>query len=92
MGMTIDEKFKILQDEYAHLMGEYQIMQAEYKARSKAEMVAVLEELKEQLRKMHEDYFETEHFDEAYGLSDSIAIIQQKIDALKGRDNHENNN
>ena len=50
----------------------------------KADMVSMLEELKEQLRKMHEDYFETEHFDEAYGLSDSIAIIEQQIDDLKG--------
>lgn len=55
-----------------------------HKVFTKDDLMAILEELKEQLRKMHEDYFETEHFDEAYGLSDSIAIIQLKIDALKG--------
>lgn len=61
----------------------YQMMELD----CKSEMVAMLEELKEQLRKMHEDYFETEHFAEAYGLSDSIAIIQQKIDKLRGEEN-----
>ena len=54
-----------------------------YEDRLKADMVLMLEELKEQLREMHEDFFETEHFDEAYGVSNSMDIIQQKIDALK---------
>ena len=62
------------------IIRRYQMMELD----RKSEMVGMLEELKEQLRKMHEDYFETEHFDEAYGLSDSIAIIEQKIEALKG--------
>lgn len=62
------------------IMRRYQMMELD----RKSEMVAMLKELKEQLRKMHEDYFETEHFDEAYGLSDSIAIIEQRIDALEG--------
>jgi hypothetical protein len=62
------------------IMRRYQMMELD----RKSEMVAMLEELKEQLRKLHVDYFETEHFAEAYGLSDSIAIIQLKIDALKG--------
>lgn len=35
---------------------------------------------------MHEDFFETEHFDEAYGVSDSIDVIQQKINDLLGKD------
>ena len=59
------------------------IPKADYENRLKADMVAMLEELKEQLREMHEDFFETEHFDEAYGVSDSIDVIQQKIDSLK---------
>ena len=59
------------------------IPKADYEARLKADMVTMLEELKEQLREMHEDFFETEHFDEAYGVSDSMDIIQQKIDKLK---------
>jgi len=56
----------------------------QYEARLKADMVAMLEELKEELREMHEDFFETEHFDEAYGVSDSMDIIQQEIDKLRG--------
>jgi len=59
------------------------IPKADYENRLKADMVAMLEELKEQLREMHEDFFETEHFDEAYGVSDSMDIIQQKIDLLQ---------
>ena len=55
----------------------------QYEARLKADMVAMLEELKEQLREMHEDFFEMERFDEAYGVSDSMDVIQQKIKALE---------
>ena len=59
------------------------IPKTDYENRLKADMVAMLKELKEQLREMHEDFFETEHFDEAYGVSDSMDIIQEKINALK---------
>jgi len=72
----MEESFKVAID----TMRRYQMMELD----RKSEMMAMLEELKEQLRKLHVDYFETEHFAEAYGLSDSIAIIQLKIDALKG--------
>ena len=58
------------------------IPKADYENRLKADMVAMLEEIKEQLREMHEDFFETEHFDEAYGVSDSMDVIQQKINDL----------
>lgn len=97
MGMTIDKTIEFFnglechtpqakdaRDVAVNTMCKYQQLQSDYETRLKADMVEMLEELKEQLRKMHEDYFETEHFDEAYGLSDSIAIIQQKIDKLKG--------
>ena len=83
MGMSIEEKFKTLRDEYTHLAAKYLMMQADYENRLKADMVAILEELKEQLREMHEDFFEAERFDEAYGVSDSMDIILQKINALK---------
>lgn len=53
---------------------------------TKADMVAMLEELKEQLREMHDDFFETEHFEEAYGVYNSMDVIQQKIDDLVGKD------
>ena len=65
-------------------MRKYQQLQADYETRLKADMVAMLEELKEQLRELHEDFFETEHFDEAYGVSDSMDVIQEKINALRG--------
>jgi hypothetical protein len=65
------------------------IPKADYENRLKADMVAMLEELKEQLREMHEDFFETEHFDEAYGVSDSMDVIQEKINELKGDNNEQ---
>lgn len=52
----------------------------------KADMITLLEDIKEQLREMHEDFFETEHFDEAYGVSDSMDIIEQEINKLKGEE------
>lgn len=57
--------------------------EADYETRLKADMVAMLEDLKEQLREMYEDFFETEHFDGAYGVSASMGEIQEKINALK---------
>ena len=98
MGMTIDEartalgkerKYALHENKQAFdiaidTMRKYQQLQANYETRLKADMVGMLEELKEQLREMHEDFFETEHFDEAYGVSDAMDVIQQKIDALKG--------
>jgi len=92
MGMTLDKYLKetntvlITQDAFVEMkntMRKYQQLQADYETRLKADMVAMLEELKEQLREMHEDFFETEHFDEAYGVSDSMDVIQQKISSLK---------
>lgn len=47
------------------------------------DIVTMLGDIKEQLGKMHEDFIKTEHFDEAYGVFNSIDIIQQKITALK---------
>ena len=61
----------------------YQVMYEGGEIFIKVDLVAMLEELKEQLREMHEDFFETEHFDEAYGVSNSMDIIQEKIEQLK---------
>jgi hypothetical protein len=104
-GMTIDETIIALErdihnarlcgyqiDQYKvaiDTMRKYQQLQADYENRLKADMVAMLEELKEQLREMHEDFFETEHFDEAYGVSDSMDVIQEKINELKGDNNEQ---
>ncbi len=73
---------KDARDVAINTMRKYQQLQAEYEARLKTDIVAMLVELKEQLREMHEDFFETEHFDEAYGVSDSMDVIQQKINDL----------
>ena len=75
--------------QYAEVITEQ--FEADYEKRLKADLVAMLEELKEQLREMHEDFFETEHFDEAYGVSDSMDVIQQKINSLKEDKDGENN-
>lgn len=62
------------------------IPKADYESRLKANMVAMLVELKEQLREIHENYFKTEHYDEADGVSDSMDVIQQKISELEAAD------
>ena len=62
---------------------KYDLMYEGEEVYTKADMVAMLEELKEQLREMHEDFFETEHYDEAYGVFDSMDLIEQKIHKLK---------
>lgn len=58
------------------------IIVKDYETRLKTDMAAMLDELKEQLREMHEDFYETEHFDEAYGVSVSMDVIRQKINNL----------
>ena len=45
-------KLKVIQ-----LTKERQMLECDYNARLKADMAAMLEELKEQLREMHEDFF-----------------------------------
>ena len=75
--------------QYEHVIdvfNDYELLLFDYYGRLKVDMVDMLKELKEQLREMHEDFFETEHFDEAYGVSDSMDIVQQKIDKLKGEE------
>lgn len=73
--------------QYEHVIdvfNDYELLLFDYYGRLKVDMVDMLKELKEQLREMHEDFFETEHFDEAYGVSDSMDVIQQKINELVG--------
>lgn len=96
MGMTIDEFDEyakahdcviFTRQQYEHVIdvfNDYELLLFDYYGRLKVDMVAMLTELKEQLREMHEDFFETEHFDEAYGVSDSMDVIQQKINELEG--------
>ena len=79
----LEEGTKDVGNNVLAIVREDYIHKADYENRLKADMVAMLEELKEELREMHEDYYETEHFDEAYGVSDSMDVIQQKIKALK---------
>jgi hypothetical protein len=86
MEITIEEKFKTLQDEYTHLMGKYQMMQADYENQLKADIVAMLTELKEEIEDLYPEHQCT---GELTGFADAIEtitpIIQQKIDKLKER-------
>ncbi len=59
------------------------IPKADYEARLKADKVAMLEEIKEQLREMHDDLFELANFAKANGVSDSMDVIKKKINKLK---------
>ena len=73
--------------QYEHVIdvfNDYELLLFDYYGRLKVDMVDMLKELKEQLREMHDDFFETEHFEEAYGVYNSMDVIQQKIDDLVG--------
>lgn len=95
MGRLIDadevkKRFPIMENDFGMVINETLHKELDkiptvevYEPRLKADMVAMLKELKEQLREMHEDFYETEHFDEAYGVSVSMDVIQEKIDKLK---------
>lgn len=64
-------------------MQNYQLLKICYNDRLKADMVAMLEEIKEQLREMHDDLFELANFAKADGVSDSMDVIKKKINKLK---------
>ena len=81
MGMTIEEKFKVLTDEYAHLNGKYAMMLAAYENRLKADLVAMLTEIQLEI----EEVKTQSGFDEAWdgAVKQCSDIIQQKINSLK---------
>ena len=97
MGMTIDEAIKeiesiaVVTDEKqalafalaVHTMKKYQMMRADYEARLKADMVAMLEELKSEFEEnvLADDPNTLLPFLQA--RETCIAIIQQKINSLK---------
>lgn len=93
MGMTIEKKFEIILDEYIHLSRKYQMMQADYKARLKADITAMLDEIRLQAEENIENIYEKDE-DDLLQLAQHNAfadcfeqyndLIQQKINALKG--------
>lgn len=98
MGMTIEERFKILQDEYTHLMGKYQMMQADYNARLKADLEAILVELQLEIAELRLDRPLMSRGYECYGYEDKTPteirqecsdIIQEKINKLKESEDKE---
>jgi len=92
MGMTIEEKFKVLTDEYAHLNGKYAMMLADYENRLKADMVAMLTEIQLEIEEIRTE----EPIHNGHGIcgwegkwaediiQECSKIIQEKINALKG--------
>ncbi len=92
MGMTIEERIAQLVrvkhyasprhyetlDVAINTMRKYQMMQADYNARLKADMVAMLEEIDLEFEELT---MNTCEFDVGLGYRN---IIQQKIDKLKG--------
>lgn len=83
MGMTIEERFKILQDEYTHLMGKHQMMQADYENRLKADMVAMLEEIDLQFDEI--SFCKRGEWKTVPAIkAEYSAVIREKINTLKG--------
>ena len=112
MGMTIEEAIKeiesitVVTDEKqalafalaVHIMKKYQMIQADYENRLKADLKAILVELQLEIEEL--DFFEGEEelinitqelMDEVtsweHGVKDCKKLIQQKIDSLKGENN-----
>jgi hypothetical protein len=98
MGMTIDEAIKeiesitVVTDEKqalafalaVHTMKKYQMMQADYENRLKADMVAMLEELQLEIEEKFNDRpFSYNHHQRTEFYRDIDEIIQQKINSLK---------
>jgi hypothetical protein len=71
----------------ANTSQKYQMMQADYEARLKADMVAMLEELKLEFEEYEPKWAENEDQVIASNRTweDFDDIIQQKIDALRGK-------
>ena len=82
MGMSIEEKFKTLRDEYTHLAAKYLMMQADYENRLKADMVAMLTDIQSEIRHFMYDVNPSSS-ESDYACNYMIDIIQQKINSLK---------
>ena len=67
--MSIDEEVKNIKDQLAEVSAKYRMMQADYNARLKADMMAMLTEILLEI--------------EQCGVEDSHWIIKEKINALK---------
>ncbi len=76
MGMTIEEKFKTLQDEYTHLMGKYQMMQANYETQLKADMVTMIDKIEAEIKK-EVDTSSRLHGISEIGLRKALKIINK---------------
>ena len=63
-------------------MRKYQQLQADYEARLKADMVAMLTEIQLELEEVYKNANNPYH----YGLLDVHRIIEERIDALKGEE------
>lgn len=85
MGMTIEKKFKILQDEYTHLMGMYQMMQADYENRLNADKIAMLKDLQSDIEECVDGAEGSPQFEQGVTIArvQVVEMIQQKIDELE---------
>lgn len=83
--MTIEEKFKILQDEYTHLMGKYQMMQADYENRLNADMAAMLKDLQSDIEECVDGAEGSPQFEQGVTIArvQVVEMIQQRIDELE---------
>ena len=96
MGMSIDKTIEFFNGLECHTpqakdardvaidtMRKYQMLQADYETRLKADMVAMLTEIQLEIEELQGKY--SPYYDEA---SQHICyFIQQKIDSLKGKEN-----
>lgn len=85
MGMTIEEEVKNIKEQLADVSAKYRMMQSDYNARLKADLVAMLTDLKNKLidKSWNIDMYDDDLDFECCYLTDIDEIIQQRINALK---------
>lgn len=86
MGMTIEElvaENDKLKRQLAYESTALTMMKADYKARLKADMVAMLDEIDLELAEQQADFIGADDYNESYGVQVSRNVIREKINALK---------
>ena len=76
MGMSIEEEVKNIKEQLADVSAKYRMMQSDYNARLKADLVAMLTEMQLQFEEKG-----------CKDMRDCWWLLEEKIDKLK-EDNH----
>lgn len=82
-GQTTQEQHEDAKRVAIDTMRKYQKMQADYEARLKADMVAILTEIQLEIKKQKYRELTEDECGFKFGISTASNIVQQKINSLK---------